>query len=63
MGLWSKAKGLFSRIKDKIIKPVTGFVSKVAAPIGAALGTVIPGAGAIGQTVGNVAGKINDLVR
>lgn len=62
MGLWSKAKGLFSRVKDKFIKPLTGFVSKIAAPVGAALEAAIPGAGAIGQAVGSVAGKFREVI-
>ena len=57
MGLWSKVKGVFGRIgngfKDYIIKPVVSVASKAAAPIGAAIGSVVPGVGtALGATIG-----------
>ena len=63
MGLWSKAKGLFGRIKDKVVKPISGFISKFAAPIGTALDAVVPGAGAIGSKVGDIAAKVNGFVK
>lgn len=72
MGFWSKVKGVFGRIgrglKDYVVKPALSVVSKLGAPIGAAIGSIIPGAGtAIGAEVGTLAqglaGGLNNIIR
>jgi len=72
MGLWSKVKGVFSRIghgvKDYVVKPALSLVSKVGAPVGAAIGSVMPGVGtAIGGALGGgaqaLASGLNRIIR
>ena len=71
MGLWAKVKGVFGRvgqgIRDYVIKPVVSVASKIATPVGAAIGSAIPGIGtaagsAIGGGIQAIANGINKLL-
>lgn len=71
MSFWSKAKGFFGRIgtglKKYIVKPALSLTSMVGAPVGAAIGSIIPGAGtALGGTIGGgiqaLAGGLNRMI-
>lgn len=53
MGLWNKMRGVFGRIKN--------IVAKAGLPIGAAIGSIVPGVGtALGSTIG---GALQGLAR
>lgn len=76
-GVWNKIKqGIskaFNWVKDKVVKPVTGFVRKIVAPIigtkgqvmqasGNVLGKVLPGPlGQFAQTAGNMWGAVGKV--
>ena len=72
MGLWSKMKGVFSRIgkglRDILIKPSLAVTSAIGAPLGAAIGSIVPGIGtAAGASVGGIAqglaAKLNQMMK
>lgn len=70
MGLWSKMKGVFSRIGSGLkyfLKPALTVAKHAAVPVGAVVGSIIPGLGtsaglAAGSGASIIADKINRLL-
>lgn len=72
MGLWSKVKGVFGRIgrgaKKYILKPALTLTKYAAAPVGAAVGSIIPGVGtaaggALGTAASAIAGTLDKMIK
>lgn len=72
MGFWAKAKGVFGKIgrgiKKYVFKPTLSVASMAATPVGAAIGSLIPGVGtaiggAIGGGVSALSGALNKVIQ
>ena len=72
MGFWSKVKGVFGRIgnglKKYVLKPALTLTKYAAAPVGTAIGSIIPGIGtvagcALGTAASTIAGTLDNMIK